>query len=510
MTIPTQQLAYSQGQGTSPIPSFIFSQVDPGPYNSSYPLYQGWVNTVTKAIWYLEALISSNGSTTAQWRAVGPIVISVMSPMSSDYQYPLGQLWIDTASQTCWALVLVAGAAATWVSLGGGTSTGILSVELDTFTSPGTNPTFPNGGGQIIITGNQVASGTNAHAIQSSSLAANSITIEVQRTTTAASSTVGLNGISHFNSGDFTVDSNGFVSSISGGFTREVEVDTFAGPGTNPVTATAGGLITVTGGQVPASTTANVIRTDSLAANTYTIQVQRSQAVAESTVGDNGVSHFNSSDFTVDSNGFVSAVSSTFSRQVEVDAHTSPGTDPVEPDSTGTITVTGGQIAAGTTANVIQTDSLAANTYTIQVQRSQAVASTTVADNGVCHFNSADFTVDSNGFVSAVGGLLVWSVKATSFSALVNNGYFISAASVTATLPTSPIVGDTVEFVSQVASAITIQAATGQKIEIGTSTSAVAGNAQSTAKGDSISFVYEPASATWWAIGAPQGSWNVT
>lgn len=87
-----------------------------------------------------------------------------------------------------------------------------------------------------------------------------------------------------------------------------------------------------------------------------------------------------------------------------VDAHTNPGTNPVLPDSTGNVTVTGGQVAAGTTTNVIRTDSLAANTYTIEVQRSQAVATSTIGDNGVSHFNSADFTVDSNGFVSAIGG----------------------------------------------------------------------------------------------------------
>lgn len=83
-----------------------------------------------------------------------------------------------------------------------------------------------------------------------------------------------------------------------------------------------------------------------------------------------------------------------------VDAHTAPGTSPVVPDGTGQITVTGGQVAAGTTTHVIRTDSLAANTYTIEIQRSQAVGSSTVGDNGVCHFNSAQFTVDSNGFVS--------------------------------------------------------------------------------------------------------------
>jgi hypothetical protein len=110
----------------------------------------------------------------------------------------------------------------------------------------------------------------------------------------------------------------------------------------------------------------------------------------------------NPSTNTLTIEGIAGAIVASF----EVDTSTPPGTDPVTPNSSGVVTVTGGQVAAGTTANVIQTDSLALNTYTIQVQRSQAVASSTIADNGVCHFNSADFTVDSNGFVSALGATL--------------------------------------------------------------------------------------------------------
>lgn len=107
-----------------------------------------------------------------------------------------------------------------------------------------------------------------------------------------------------------------------------------------------------------------------------------------------------------------------------VDTFTGPGTNPVVPNASGLITVTGGQVAAGTTVNAIQTDSLAANTYTVQVQRSQAVASSTVGDNGVSHFNSADFTVDSNGFVSIVGGL--------GFSS-INNQVFTTSGTYTPT-----------------------------------------------------------------------------
>lgn len=225
---------------------------------------------------------------------------------------------------------------------------------------------------------------------------------------------------------------------------RLIEVDAFTPPGTNPVTADGTGTVTVTGGQVAAGTTTNVIRTDSLADHSYTIQVQRSQAVASSTVGDNGVSHFNSAQFTVDANAFVSIVGGAATTKIGVDANTAPGTDPVLPDGTGLITVTGAQVAAGTTANVIRTDSLAANEYTIQVQRSQAVASSTLADNGVCHFDSASFTVDANGFVSSLAKPTNYTnvTNAMSPYTVLASDYYISVDSsggaVTLRFPNAP------------------------------------------------------------------------
>lgn len=136
------------------------------------------------------------------------------------------------------------------------------------------------------------------------------------------------------------------------------------------------------------------------------LDVQVSNAVGSSNINNAGISSFNNAQFTVDANGFVTIIGGTAPiEKTQVDAFTGPGTNPVVPDGTGKITVTGGQVAAGTTANVIRTDSLAANTYTIEVQRSQAVGSSTVGDNGVSHFDNTQFTVDSNGFVRIIGGL---------------------------------------------------------------------------------------------------------
>lgn len=137
--------------------------------------------------------------------------------------------------------------------------------------------------------------------------------------------------------------------------------------------------------------------------NTVTYQVQFASAAAATDATAVGLAAFDSAYFTVDANGFVSFLSSSFT-EIGVDAHTAPGTDPVTPLS-AVITMTGAQVAAGTVGtNVIRTNSLAANTVTIEIQRSSAQATTTIDANGVAHFDSAAFDVDANGFVQLNGG----------------------------------------------------------------------------------------------------------
>lgn len=339
-------------------------------------------------------------------------VFASRSPTPQDTQYPIQKKWLNTATDDYFileALPSVSGTTtAVWIRIGSGVHP-IEEVIVDAFSPPGTNPVLPDIINQFIITGGQVAAGTTPNVIRSDSLAASSITIEVQRSQDVPVSTIADNGVCHFDSASFDVDANGFVQLSGGGgvAVTKVEVDTFTGPGTNPVLADATGQITVTGGQVAAGTTPNAIITDSLAVNEYTIQIQRSQAVGAPTVADNGISHYDSSSFTVDANGFVQLVggSGPAVKGIQVDAKLAPGTDPVLPDPvTGLITVTGGQVAAATTPNVIFTNSLAANTYTIDIQRSSTAGVSTVGLNGVCHFDSSSFTVDANGFVTAIGG----------------------------------------------------------------------------------------------------------
>lgn len=86
--------------------------------------------------------------------------------------------------------------------------------------------------------------------------------------------------------------------------------------------------------------------------------------------------------------------------QFTVDASTAPGSNPVVPNGSGNVTITGAQIAANSTANVIRTDSLAANTYTVEIQRSTTNATTSSSLNGVSHYFSGDFVADSNAFIT--------------------------------------------------------------------------------------------------------------
>jgi|TARA_R110000868_G_scaffold229240_4_gene482261 hypothetical protein len=174
-------------------------------------------------------------------------------------------------------------------------------------------------------------------------------------------------------------------------------------------------FVTDSGIAVPIANTLNIFGTTVAAGSipfqftglgdTVTGEIQLSQAIAGTDATKVGLASFNSAQFSVDANGFVSSLGGGGSTSFNVDASTAPGTDPVIPDGGGIVTVTGAQVAAGTVGtNVIRTNSLAANTYTTEIQRSTATGVSTIASNGVSHFNSAQFSVDANGFVSSLGG----------------------------------------------------------------------------------------------------------
>lgn len=74
------------------------------------------------------------------------------------------------------------------------------------------------------------------------------------------------------------------------------------------------------------------------------------------------------------------------------------GTSPVVPDGSGLVTFNGSSVAAGT--NPVRTNGTAANTMQLEVQISQALAGADATKIGLSNFDSSDFSVDANGFVT--------------------------------------------------------------------------------------------------------------
>lgn len=112
--------------------------------------------------------------------------------------------------------------------------------------------------------------------------------------------------------------------------------------------------------------------------------------------------------------------------------------------------------------------------------------------------------------ISESSSELVWTDKNSNFTAASNNGYFVTATAI-ALLPSASLQGDICSFVFTAASgSLTIQAAIGQLIQVGTAISVTNGTTVANQAGSSITFVFRAANSTWYAITAPEGNWVTT
>jgi hypothetical protein len=211
------------------------------------------------------------------------------------------------------------------------------------------------------------------------------------------------------------------------------------------------------------------------------------------------------------------------------------------------LNIFGGTTSAGTTP--VSTLG-AGNTVTIRSQISQALAATDATKIGLANFNSAQFTVDANGFVSTSGtgigntitgdsgGALSptagnWNILGRSGSktsgsgstltvnsppfsqvgssatSSLNTGEFVTAA-VTRTLPATAglVDGDLVIYYCTTANALIVTANTGQTIRVGTLVSSSAGTATSTAIGDTLTLRFDATAVSWRAVSVI-GTWLI-
>ena len=189
------------------------------------------------------------------------------------------------------------------------------------------------------------------------------------------------------------------------------------------------------------------------------------------------------------------------------------GTSPVTPDSNGQISLNGGTVAPGT--NPVKTDGTGANTLTVEVQISQAIASADSSKIGLSNFNSAHFSVAATGFVSLANpsGFPWTDVTGATQTIAINNGYLTDrGGGVTYTLPATASIGDTFKIVGKLGLA-TITPNANQQLLIGSSSGAVGvtGTAVSNNVGDCITFVCITSGAsTVWRADSVVGTWTLT
>lgn len=252
----------------------------------------------------------------------------------------------------------------------------------------GTSPIVPTAAGLVTINGAVVAAGTNP--IRSDGTGANTMALEVQISQALAATDATKIGLSNFDSAAFDVDANGFVQLNGGGIAATAfDVQANTAPGTDPVVPTAAGVVIVNGAAVANHSV--VLETRSRAANAYNLEVQYSAAVAATDATKSGVAHFDSANFTVDANGFVSATTTGFIKTL-----TGNSGGPRSPTANN-INIVGGTSAAGTTPIAVAG---AASTLTVNAQTSQALAAADATKIGLSNFDSSSFAVAATGFVT--------------------------------------------------------------------------------------------------------------
>jgi hypothetical protein len=298
-----------------------------------------------------------------------------------------------------------------------------------------------------------VAAGTNP--IQSTG-ATNVVTINVQKSQAIAAADATKIGLSNFNSAQFTVDANGFVSTAGGGVG-------------NTITGNSGGALSPTAGNwniLGASTVAGTSPvTTSGSVSTLTVNVQKAQAIASTDATKVGLAVFDSADFTVDANGFVSAATTGFLKTLTGNSGgaIAPVANNINTVGTGSITISGAgstlttqltgltnhaiqigagtatltQLGAGTTGQVLQTNTGADPTWSTATYPSTTTVSQLLYSSsanvvaGLATANRGVLTTGATGVpvitaLATDGQLIIGSTAGTPAAATLTAGAGIS------------------------------------------------------------------------------------
>ena len=333
-------------------------------------------------------------------------IVRSRAPTTSDYRrpennkyYEVGTIWVDSTNNEPWVLVDISSNVATWVRFAG-SSTDIISLTGDDSTT-----VTADSSGNIDLLGVTVANATNAKPVYlDGDATSNKIDIELQVAADRTGAPADKNdaGISSFSDTQFVVDTNGYVTLVGG---TNPPPQTLTGDDAVAVGPDGSGNIDILGVTVANATFAQPLYVDGDAAGfnlDIKLQVAADRTGAPGDKNDAGICSFNDTEFVVDADGYVSLASSGSSvESIDVDSNTGPGTDPVVPDGTGTLTVSGAAVAAHSVP--IETHSRAANAYNIEVQvaKELSAAPSDKDEAGICSFDSSGFSVDSDGHVTS-------------------------------------------------------------------------------------------------------------
>ncbi len=182
--------------------------------------------------------------------ALSLVVMRNRSPTGADYRmpetgklYPINTFWIVGKNPTTgiqgdmWYLSKIVANVGYWVQLNAASALS-LSVQVQAATAPGTTPVIPTAGGLLTFNGAAVAN--HSVPVETRTRALNTFNLEVQYSASAAATDATKSGLAHFNSAQFSVDANGFVSLTGGGGGTGINViqtQTFDASGTYTPTA---------------------------------------------------------------------------------------------------------------------------------------------------------------------------------------------------------------------------------------------------------------------------------
>ena len=354
--------------------------------------------------------------------------------------------------------------------------------------------------GLITLDGVVVNNATHAKPVFFAKNAASVEELDVQRTVavTSGAKTANNAGLASFDSAIFTVDAaTGWVSLVGGSLPPVIKFT--ADSGANPVLPNGAGNVNVLGsGSITTVASANTITTQLTGLTNHAVLVGAGTA-------------------TITKVGPTATAGQVLQSQ-------GAAADPVFSTATYPSTTTINQILYSSANNTV-TGLTAANNSVLTSGATGIPTWTNMATNGVVLIGAtgappspATLTAGSgititNGAnsitIAATAAAFNWTDEAVPFNASSNNGYFITAGSVTATLPASPNQGDIIRFIVDTASAFTVTANSGQVIRLSSSVSASAGTAVSTARGDSLNLVYRSGATGWLSFGSI-GNWVIT